>query len=319
MSDGNRGSRDYHTVGDRLAQRIPRATTPPSQQESRTSRPRSPPLQHGPPGHRHAASPTPPSIPDEPRFRLAPHRHGSETTPGLSGPEAGERTAGSPPRPSPPLGAESIRPHPPAAGSRARVRHVPASAPTLGEGRKRTLTWLGRLLPSSRPAEPSWGLPGKRGLRGGLAVRGEGGGGRDAGSRLLPPPPPPRLLQPDRAPSHTRPLSHSLAVALARPHPHFHTHSFPHALTPGRSSLPQSPGVRARATPLTHSARDAGGGRPALPRSEAPRAEPGRAPRPRPPDATARPTRGGGWPGEGLCQPAGPRRVALTSATGPAL
>lgn len=317
LSNGNRGSRDYHTLGDRLAQRIPRATTPPHNRKtvlhargrwlSNTVLPAT--------GTRHRRPlPAYPSLgsaslPTVTALKRPPAFPGPWQESAQPGPHPGRapRSAPSPFGRTRPLrgagrGAGTSLPHP-----RPWAREESGRSPGSGG--------CSLALGQRSPAGASGGSAGcGAGWR--SAEKGEGVGMPGAASFLLRHRGSYSQAGRPRTLAHFLTASRSLWLALT---------PLPHTLVPTRTHARPllAPSVarraRARATPLTHSARDAGGGRPALPQSEAPRAEPGRAPRPRPPDATARPTRGGGWWGEGLRQPAGPRRVALTSATGPAL
>lgn len=145
---------------------------------------------------------------------------------------------------------------------------------TPGGSSGRTAHLARGLLPRSRPTEPGWGLRGSAGRR---AAGSEGKERRGRGSGYREPPPfssadrgsrsqagRPRTLA--QFLTASRPVSLSLTPL---PHTLTPTHPHSHTLTPGRSSFPHSPAARARATPLTHSARDAGGDRPA-PRDRAP-------------------------------------------------
>lgn len=180
-------------------------------------------------------------------------------------------------RPSslPRLIAESLRPQSPTGGRGAGAGAPPPHATTPGEGRDRTAHLARAAPPSLSASGAELGPPRepRAARRAGSPRRRGGGGGRDAGSRLLSPPPP-RLPQPGRAPSHTRPLSHSLAVGLALPHPQSHTHSPPphthsHPAAPRSLTPALACSARACARPRSHTAR-------ATPAETAPR-----SPRPR--------------------------------------
>lgn len=195
-----------------------------------------------------------------------PTASGSAATPGLHRPRKGAHSPvpsqGRAPRPPPPSVAESF----------------PHNLPTEGRTAGGTGGARRRLIPRTRGGKRWDRSPGSSGhspdlgVGAGLGPRREAraagraeGPRRGMGSGCREPP----LFSATAAPaarpgpSHTRPLSHCLAVALGRPHPNSHTHSFPHTLvpththtlTPSHSSLPHSPGVRARAPPLTLRAR----------------------------------------------------------------
>ncbi|XP_070126442.1 basic proline-rich protein-like [Equus caballus] len=321
--DGGTGGRARHAPGDRLARRrrpptsTRRVTTPPQPGNHTSSRP--------------------PRRPAPARF-CRPHAPGrsdpSRRPPRPTGRPAARRPPAPAPRrppafpsplPSPaaaPLGPEFIRPESPAGGEGGGRAAALRPPPAEGSGR------TAHLAPAAPPSLAASGA-GSGPRRAARAASGwkpeERGRGRDAGSRLLSPPPP-RLPRPGRAPSHTRPPPRSLAPARALPQPHSRTHALPHALTPGRSSLPHSPVVRARARLPAHTQRATPAE--AAPRSPSPRrrAPPARVQRTRArrdPALQARPRGGrgaaaGGGRSEGLRQPGGPGRVDLTPASGPA-
>ncbi|XP_035114454.3 uncharacterized protein LOC103795176 [Callithrix jacchus] len=227
----------------------------------------------------HARRPGPASLPKHSEARRPP----ASTSPG---PRA--HSARSPPRPSPSYSGDPFhRTRPP---GRARLR---PTAPHAGGSSHRTAHLArGELLPRSRPAEPGWGLRGSAGRRtAGNGGRRGGGGGQDSGSHLLSPPPAAPAASPGvlaHSPGSSQPCGPS-----ASPSPHSHTLSLPNTHT--RPLLVPSLACRARATPLTHSARDAGGDRPAPPD----RAPPARSPRTgaRPGPALLARRRGGGGGG----------------------
>ncbi|XP_063494589.1 mucin-1-like [Symphalangus syndactylus] len=276
------------------------------------TRPRSPPPQHGSPGLTH----TP---------RAGASRHTRE----------GRAPPRSPPTPRSGDHRPQLAPDP----GRARPGPLPGPAPASRGIHSAELAHSeGRAFASllyTRGQQRSYRSPGSGGsslalgrlsragafeearAAGRLEVGGRrgGGGGRDTGSRLLSPPLTaapagwPGVLA--HSPSFSQPR-----VPSASPSPHSHTLSLPHTHT--RPLLVPSLACRARATPLTHSARDAGGDRPA-PADRAPPARPlaedRRAPRPRPPGAAAR-RRGGAAGGGRRPEPgAGPARRALPSGS----
>lgn len=260
---------------------IPRVTTPPHKQGEAHFTPEVAASPTVLPSHAHGfISPLPAQRPAR-----APHRLSLRSGPPTPTPAF---TISGAPGPAPCPGRAPARRRVPSAtvahwGEGRGGGRASASRPYTGLGEKRS-----HRSPGSGGSSLAFGQrnrtgasEGTAGCRAGWKSGKEGGGGRDAGSRLLSPPPP-RLPQPGRAPSHTRPLSHSLAVCLDLPHPHSHTHSPPppHTLTPGRSSLPRSltPSLvcSARARDSAHTQR-------ARRRRRPPRAPPDRGAARRPP------------------------------------
>lgn len=341
MSDGSSDRRDYHTLEDRLAQRVllhqafPGLPHPLNKRGSTLhdrGRCLSPttvlPYAHG--------SPQPPPStttgPGSPRLLL-------RATPGLHylrrparpgpAPRPGRAPAPLPAPAEPRLVVEFLRLQWPTGGRGAGGGGGRASASrhyTGGEKRSHRSPGSGGsslALGQRSRAVASDGIAGCRaGWRSENERRGEGGGMPGAASFLLHHRGSRSQAGRPRTLAHFLTASRSVCLSLT-PHSHTHSPPPPHTLTPGRPrslapSLPHSPVVRARATPLTHSARDASGDRPALPQTEAPRAarpraEDPRAPRPRPLGAAARRAGGGGrWPaGQG----AGPARGAELSGS----
>lgn len=132
------------TLGDRLAPRVPRVTTPPHDREPHFT-PR-PPLRRGRPGHTHTTSRTP-ARPQHarPRAHLAPTAS-AEPTPACAHPGPGRaRTARLPARPSPPapLVAESLRPNSPPEVEGRGAGAPPPRPQHRGREARGPLTWLG--------------------------------------------------------------------------------------------------------------------------------------------------------------------------------
>lgn len=183
------------------------------------------------------------------RSDTPPPRPSQAPAPGAPGPAPCPGSSPSPFGRSRPLGG--------GARGRARLLLTPLHR---GKEEIAPLTWLGRLLPRSRPAEPSWGLRGNRGLPGGLEVRegeeGEGVGMPGAASFLLHHRGSRSQAGRPRTLAHFLTASRSVWLSLTpnpthtRPHP-THTHTQP-LLAP---SLPHSPVVRAPARDPAHTQR----------------------------------------------------------------